>query len=508
MNRQMVFLHAPSILEQGRALPSILGDSVDEEGYFGRIPVGFFSLSNYLSERGWDCRILNLASRLAKSGYSRTVSELKQINADVVGIDIHWLLHAPGALKAAGLLKSHHPATKIVLGGFSATYFHEELIKCDAVDYVVRGESTELPLYELLCAIEKGAGFEDVPNLTWKDGEAYQVNPLSYRPDFIEVDYSYKQLFKNMLKHRDFRGSLPAASDWLSSFSGIITCRGCTCRCANCGGSNFSLGRTSVVKRSAEQIVNEAVFAQNLTPSKAQIMLFGDIRMGDEADIITGLAGAKIANPLRYELFWPANDLFLNKLAGTTRKLRLSFSAESHDEQIRRSFGKDYSNREMEQMIEAALGLGADFTLFFMIGLPFQSVQSVRETYDYCEYLMDQYARNKPGRLVTCIHMLAPYLDPGSPAFLKPEEHGYRLFYRSLSEHLSGLCANNPVEILNYETVAMSREEIFTISYEMARKVTRLQEKHALCSPGQAKKKLRWLEKEQAQCAKRIHDYS
>ncbi|MCL5292654.1 MAG: B12-binding domain-containing radical SAM protein [Actinobacteria bacterium] len=487
---RIVFLHPPSLLERRRTIPGLFAESVDGSGHFTRFPLGFISLSNYLSERGWECRILNLAARLARSGYDRAVADLKQLDAEVVGIGIHWLVHAPGALAAAQIIKQKRPETKTIVGGFTASYFHEELIAYPQVDFVLRGESTEKPLFELVAAIKSSGDFGEVPNLVWKDRGEIVINPFTYSPDVIDVDYSYHRVIENFLRYRDFWGSLPSPSGWFKCLQNVVVCRGCNCRCANCGGSNIALGRKTIVRRNTEDIVREVLFAERVTPSSEYIMLYGDVRMVGTEEIIDGLTEARIKNPLRYELFWPADGDFLQDLAGTTRKLLISFSPESHDELVRQTFGKNYSNRKLERMIADALQLGADLTLFFMVGLPYQTPASVRDTYRYIEYLLEEFGAGYPGRLLPCIYTLAPYLDPGSPAFLEPDDYGYRLFYRTLAEHLDALNRTDASEILNYETVAMSREEIVRIGYEMTEKMDKLHEKHGLRQPKPTRRKL------------------
>ncbi|MGH3236388.1 MAG: hypothetical protein ACRDOH_24650, partial [Streptosporangiaceae bacterium] len=86
----------------------------------------------------------------------------------VFGLDLHWLPHAHGALGIAALVKKLHPDAKVLVGGLSATYFHAEVIRNPAVDFVLRGDSTEEPARQLLAALRTGAPLETVENLTWK----------------------------------------------------------------------------------------------------------------------------------------------------------------------------------------------------------------------------------------------------------------------------------------------------------------------------------------------------
>jgi hypothetical protein len=61
-----------------------------------------------------------------------------------------------------------HPGSKVLLGGLSSTYYHEELIQNPNIDFVIRGDSTEEPCRQLLQALREKSSLETVENLTWK----------------------------------------------------------------------------------------------------------------------------------------------------------------------------------------------------------------------------------------------------------------------------------------------------------------------------------------------------
>ena len=63
------------------------------------------------------------------------------------------------------------------------------------------------------------------------------------------------------------------------------------------------------------------------------------------------------------------------------------------------------------------------FDVFFMIGLPGQSLESVRGTVDYCERLFQL----GDARLSCYISPMGPFLDPGSRGFEEPARFGYGL---------------------------------------------------------------------------------
>ncbi|MEE9583420.1 MAG: radical SAM protein, partial [Dehalococcoidales bacterium] len=193
-----------------------------------------------------------------------------------------------------------------------------------------------------------------------------------------------------------------------------------------------------------------------------------------------------VKNPLLLEVFYPAPAEFWHKLSRACPNFFMEISPESHDPEIREASGKHYSNEDMEETIKNALDLGCRrFDVFFMVGLPKQTPQSVMATIDYCEYLLDRFKGDK--RLSLFIGPLAPFLDPGSLAFEQPERYGYRILFRTLEEHRQALLAPSWRHTLNYETEWMTRHQIMDTTYEAILRLTRLKAKYGVISQELAK---------------------
>jgi radical SAM superfamily enzyme YgiQ (UPF0313 family) len=128
-------------------------------------------------------RIANLALRMLTDKRFDVRRFLARQRPKLIGIDLHWMPHCHGAIEIARLAKQVHPDVPVILGGLSSTYFHRDLLDYPEIDFVLRGDSTEPPLHQLLQALEGGGRLEDVPNLTWRDADgAVRVNPLTTSP--------------------------------------------------------------------------------------------------------------------------------------------------------------------------------------------------------------------------------------------------------------------------------------------------------------------------------------
>ncbi len=107
------------------------------------------------------------------------------------------------------------------------------------------------------------------------------------------------------------------------------------------------------------------------------------------------------------EVFGPADENFFRGVRQAIPHYNIQMSAESHDEEVRRAFGKGWRNVDIEETIKAALENDCRrFDLFYMIGLAKQDRKSVMGTVDYSVRLMKEFG-GKSG--------LHPHISPLAP---------------------------------------------------------------------------------------------
>lgn len=482
----LILLHAPSVYDF-RKLPILFGpisDLVPSTPIFEMYPVGFSSIAEHLERNGVHVRIINLALRMLKDKDFDPEELIAKLHPRAFGIDLHWLPHAHGSLEVAALCKKHHPDIPVIFGGYSATYFHQDLIRYPQVDFVVRGDSAEEPLRQLLVALKENKSLGEVPNLTWKDGKKeVHANPLTHVLLALdEYSNNYSNLFRSAMKYLDLKSLIPIHDWWEYPITAVMTCRGCTHNCVFCGGSRFGLdrfcSRESCAFRSPEKVADDILSISRYT--NAPIFVVGDLRQAGESygqTLLSRIRPVRPKNQVVLELFTPAAESYFQMVAEAFPNFNFETSPESHDEKVRRATGKFYTNEEMEKSIRFALDSGCSkFDVFFMIGLPQQTPASVMETIDYCEYLMKTFGR----RLNPFISPLAPFLDPGSIAFEKADEVGYRVFCKNLEDYRKALLAPSWKYTLSYETKWMTRDDIVESSYQAGLRLNRLKEHFGL----------------------------
>jgi len=444
-------------------------------------PIGFASLSEYLERHGVRVRIINVALKMLKDERLDVDQLIRKLRPVAFGLDHHWMAHVQGALALAEIIKRHHPQIPVILGGLSATYYHEEILRqYPFIDFVVRGDSTENPVLELLQAIKQKKGFDPIPNLTWRDVQGnIRANPLTVVPETLDdITIDYRHIMKKVVRYADPTGYQPFVDWYTYPVTAVFTCRGCTYNCKTCGGSARTFRSMANRKQPAyrdPKLLAKDIFniADHLN---APVMIIGDIFQPGDNYAFTFLKEMKekpVSNHIAFEFFVPPKRHQLERIAESITHFNIEISPESHDEEIRRAFGRPYDNPSLERMIRDAIEFGCKrIDVFFMTGLPKQTAQSVLDTVDYCRSLLEQVQPYR--RLLPFISPLAPFLDPGSMVFEEPEKYGYRLLYKTVEEHRKALLAPSWKYILNYETQWMTRDEIVCSTYEAGKRLNRL----------------------------------
>lgn len=472
----LILLHPPTVF-RFRELPIFYGpisDVVPSSSIFEIYPIGFLTISEHLHRHGISVRIVNIAMKMLKDATFNPERFIERLNPLAFGIDLHWLPHVDGSLSLAEIIKRHHPEKPVILGGLSATYYREDIMRdYPYVDFIVCGDSTEEPLRMLMDAIRSGRDYEAIPNLVWRKNGTTIVNDISFKPENLDyINFDYSHLLKMAIKYRDPLGYIPF-ENWLAyPVTAVFQCRGCFHNCASCAGALSAFRRLCMRDRpcfrSPELLAGDIKRIADIT--SAPVMVIGDLLQAGNRyaeRFLDAMKRHRIKNEIAIEFFKPPPEEFVKKVAESIINFNVEMSPESHDQKVREAFGKHYTNEDLERSIESLLRAGCKrIDLFFMVGLPYQDYQSVMETVTYCGEVLRKYGSS--GNVLPMIAPLAPFIDPGSNIFEDPGKYGYRLFYKTLEEHRQAMVMPAWNQALNYETEWMSRNEIVRVTYEAA----------------------------------------
>ncbi len=476
----LALVHAPSVYDFRRLKRRHYGpisDVVPSKPVFDMYPAGFFSLASYLEERGFRVGIYNLAARMLCDPGLDAERFLRGIKARVYGVDLHWFVHAHGAIEVARLLKEIHGAP-VFLGGLSTTIFWREILeRYPWIDATILGDTTEPIVLAAVEAYSEGREerLERLTNIAFRRDGRIIYRPPGFVPESLdEYRPKYKYVVKSFVRS-GVLNALPWSSFLEHPVTAIISFKGCTYNCVTCGGSSFCyrrfMARQRLGVKSPEIVLEE--FREITERIRAPLFFVGDLTLLGEKYVerLTDLLSREAGDvEVFFELFKPPPRRVLEMLRRVSPRVYLQISPESPNEKVRRAFGRPYGNEELLRFLRAVGEL--DFQridLYFMVGLPYQDEENVRAI---GPFFKQAYTASK-GKATAFVAPLAPFVDPGSLAYVYGEKLGYRLLARSVEEHRRLLMAPTWYEMLNYETLWLDRPGIARATYNAAEELAR-----------------------------------
>ncbi|HUI86925.1 MAG TPA: radical SAM protein [Nitrososphaerales archaeon] len=497
MAHDVLLIHPPSIYDFRKrlVLPGpiayTVGESTDQ---FIIPPIGELSIADYLDRNGYRAAVDNLGERMIRDKNFDAEEHIRRTSAKVYGIDLHWCVHSQGAIEVARICKELHPESLVVMGGLTATRFHDEIVsKYGFVDAVLRGEA-EKPFLKLMANLDGRGDLVASENMTHRatDG-SLRVEPLMKPEEDID-QFEFTRLDLLEPNGAVYSGSIPP--HW-----SLPVCRGCVYNCATCGGSAYSykryLGREKPGFRSPQKIAEDV---QKLSEQGVRLVfLFQDPRMGGrkyQDELVAAIRQERSQlESLTLELFQPADQEYVRELSRLGVHVTLTISPESGAAGTRSVHGRGYTNEALLKTVENCQRVGLHMMVFFMVGLANETRATMEETWRLWDQIYSAAeAVRSEGEEPTVIHSLGPMvlLDPGSRAFDSPQEYGYRLISKSLEDYVRAMSSPSWHQWFSYETEKMDRAAIVNLVIDSIERSIEVWEKHGVYDrPGAARERLR-----------------
>ncbi|MGQ9508325.1 MAG: radical SAM protein [Thermodesulfobacteriota bacterium] len=430
-----LFLHVPKLNNYYRP--------IDQFIWINFLSTGLLGLADLLAQHNISTEIIHLGVEWIENPHFSILQYLSEKNPRIVAFDLHWHHQSFDVMELVQKIKKSFPSTYILLGGYTASFFHEEIMKnFDPVDGIIRGEA-EQPLLELVQSLIQGK--EDlfsIPNLTWRRKGRVLINPLSYvatEEDLNHLSFTNFSLLKNYHTYIRFvvqpfyvKGVSKERNFWIYSLRSPIyhlpLGRGCPVQCTWCGGGSQAQeilsGRKRIILRGIEhvlQTIQEALSYGYETfhicfdpyPSKPEYFL----------ELFAQIRKTKIQMECFFESFGLPTKDFIHSFKETFPgpKSFIALSPDTGSERMRNIHkGYPYSNQSLMETLDQLKTKGIFCDLFFTIGLPFETKEDINETIRLQKTIRRWYPN------VRAIRTFTIEMEPASPWHLHPEIYGVK----------------------------------------------------------------------------------
>ena len=448
-----------------------LGDFI----WINYLPIGIFALADLLVQHGYSSKIVHLGIEWIEDHNFNVIDFLRENKAKVVALSLHWHHQSYGVIKVAEAIKTNYPDLFILLGGFTASYYHKEILEeLPFVDAIIRGEA-EIPLLKLVEKLrEKDRDLQDVPNLTWRRNGEIMENELSYvatEEDINRLRFTNIRLLKN---HETYVNYVGHPFIWKKSFSKeqnfkklsigsktfpLAIGRGCPMSCTWCSGSavsqKFITKRIKPIYRSIDKIIDSIKEALGYG-YETMYVVFDPFPEKQEffVDLFARIREEKIRCEMIFECHGLPTKTFIDAFHDTfpNKESFLCISPETGSERLRKIHKHCfYTNNELLDCLSYLERMNLSTEIFFTYGIPGETPEDLKETIKLKNYIKKNFKN------VRCIRVLSIEMEPGAPWHLDPEKYGiindrvrFRDFYNAHSSKYTQTYSSLGYFIPNY----------------------------------------------------------
>ncbi|SMP79524.1 Radical SAM superfamily enzyme YgiQ, UPF0313 family [Desulfonatronum zhilinae] len=335
----------------------------------------------------WDCHLLDFNKDLSTE--NDIVNTLEASKPDVIGLTSFSTEYNEEIHRHAAIIKNARPNSILIGGGAYPTVTPEVAAQDPNVDFWIIGEG-EHRLPELLRCIECNKDPEHLDGIVYRKGNQTVINPMESfisdldslpRPDYGDLDlvgYGASPIkYAHYLVARQY------------PFAVTVTSRGCPYKCIFCAGRTVS--GTKVRMRSAQNVLDEVDWLKNSYGIREIIFLDDHFFFNKERAIAImngfkehhSLMTWKCANVAIFSL--NENILDIKRDSGC---YQITVSIESGNQDVlSKIMRKPINLKHAKRMITHAKSIGLEIISNFVIGLPGETWEQIRQTFAFAAEL-------------------------------------------------------------------------------------------------------------------------
>jgi len=309
------------------------------------------------------------------------VQRIMAVAPDVVGMNCSTHTFE-AAMAVLAEVRRRLPDTKIVLGGYHATFTAPDILReYQFVDYIIRGEA-EVAFPKLLGHIEAGTEPADVEGIVYRTADGVVERPLALIEDLDSLPFPDRSLLGEVDYGYWFQG-IPLT---FGRFTTISSSRGCPFSCTYCSCAAFSERRWRY--RSATNVVDEL---EMLYRQGYRECVFVDDNFTHKVSRVEEICQLIEERDIRMKLYCEgrANHASLPLLKRMKRAgfNVIYFGAESASPHVLKFYNKKLTAEQNAEAVANAKRAGMLVITSYIVGAPVESKDDIRRTIAFAESL-------------------------------------------------------------------------------------------------------------------------
>lgn len=398
-------------------------------------PVGLACIAGFLRERGVDVAVVDALALGWRNRYEQgegmigfglqpveLAERVARSAPDMVCISCMFTSQSENLYQTAGAIKQLLPDVPVVAGGAHCSCMPRETLSCRDIDFVVvgEGEHTVLELAEHVSGVKR---LDEVRGVYFRDAEGLPVFSGVREPleNLDELPMPAYELFPMEEYFESAGAGLAPRSAVDKRWMSVITSRGCPYNCNFCSVHLASSRRWRA--RSPGLVVDEIEYLHR--EYGVEHIFFEDDNLTLDAGRAEELFSELIARNIDVTWETPNGiraDRLTKSLVGVMKRsgcTSLTIAVESGDQEfLQRVIRKNLDLRRLLEGARLIRSEGIDLSAFFIIGIPGETRETVRNTIGFARRLARMGVR-------PFINIAVPL--PGTDMYREAKRRGYLL---------------------------------------------------------------------------------
>jgi radical SAM superfamily enzyme YgiQ (UPF0313 family) len=346
------------------------------------VPISLPLVAALLEEGGHEVRILDCVAGGIDLG--ALVAEAVSYAPRLILLNVATAT-SRGDLAVGGTLKGALAAHLTAIGNH-VTSLPDEVLGSSVLDSVVRREP-ELTVRELADVLERGEDLSAVQGLSFRRDGAVVHNPdRPFLEDLDSLPFPARHLLDNSLY------TLPVLNE---PYTLVVSSRGCPHACIYCTAHQYYGRRVRL--RSPVNVVDEVEACLSRHGIRNFTMWSDTFNI--DRDFVMGVCAEIAKRGLETRVRWMANGRVDRVDAGMLAAMKaagcigISYGIESGDDGILREICKGATAAQAAEAVRLTKEAGLEVLAHVILGLPGETVASIRATVDYIRRLDPDYAQ-------------------------------------------------------------------------------------------------------------------